>query len=695
MERQFFCICVFALLFACTPVETNSNEPGGGKDGTVHVTGVSLDKTSLSLKQGESAQLNAIITPANATDKSVTWKSDNTGIATVEDGKVTAIKDGTTVITVTTKDGGKTATCNVAVQKNLDPAVTVGTDKLSAVSVVLKGKANLGSSVASDIRIGFQYSKSAGILPSNSTTVDAQDADSDYNYTTVLSVLEPATKYYFRSFVRQNGQDTYGETKEFTTKEISSILETLDATGVESTSAILNAKLDLTDVKYESLEYGFYLGKSATSQNVKFNGREIKENAFSVCAAPLPYKTKYWYKSFVMLDSQTFYGDVKTFTTDFIKVESISLNKTEYTFYAIGNTLTINATILPADASERSLEWSSDNESVATVDKYGKVTAKDNGTATINVSALDGSGVKATCKIEVRPYVTSITLGDLDITVGEQVDVPCTITPSNAYNTTLTWSSDNTTIVEVAENGMATAKSEGKATITASANDGSGVTATCNVVVSPQAPEGAVYMGTHTADGFRLYWATSNLSSSGLCAQPEDYGDYYAWGEVESKEEYSWTNYKFRTSGDHYDNIKFSKYNTKDSYGDVDNKTVLDPEDDAAHVILGGKWRMPTIEEWTELISQCKWTQTTQNGVNGRLVTASNGNSIFLPNGGYREFNGLWSAGILGMYWSPSISINSDSPVWGINYLDGYDKEARLSSEWRYRGLSIRPVVTD
>ena len=127
-----------------------------------------------------------------------------------------------------------------------------------------------------------------------------------------------------------------------------------------------------------------------------------------------------------------------------------------------------------------------------------------------------------------------------------------------------------------------------------------------------------------------LKWATMNVGAS----KPEEYGDYFAWGETEPKKEYSWLNYKFELSTDN--NGPFSKYVTNSSYGTVDNKTVLDPEEDAAHVNWGGSWRMPTEEEWTELRTNCTWTWTTQNGVNGRLVTGPNGKSIFLPAAGRR-----------------------------------------------------------
>ena len=99
-------------------------------------------------------------------------------------------------------------------------AVTVGVNDITANSAVLLGKANLGKTVASDLKLGFQYSKSAGILPSNSVTIFVNDADADYNFMISISKLDPETTYYFRAFIRQNGQDTFGQTKDFTTAQI-------------------------------------------------------------------------------------------------------------------------------------------------------------------------------------------------------------------------------------------------------------------------------------------------------------------------------------------------------------------------------------------------------------------------------------------------------------------------------------------
>ena len=188
---------------------------------------------------------------------------------------------------------------------------------------------------------------------------------------------------------------------------------------------------------------------------------------------------------------------------------------------------------------------------------------------------------------------------------------------------------------------------------------------------------------------YKLYWAKSNLSDKGLCTNPEDYGDYYAWGETEPKESYSWSTYKYGTSS----SGPFFKYNTSDSYGTVDNKTVLEPEDDVARVKLGGEWRMPTDAEWTELRTKCTWTWTTNyngTGVKGQIVTATNGNSIFLPAAGYRRDTKLYDAGSYGYYWSSSLNTDKPSIAWYVNFNSGTVR--RRDYGYRSYGQSVRPV---
>ena len=136
--------------------------------------------------------------------------------------------------------------------------------------------------------------------------------------------------------------------------------------------------------------------------------------------------------------------------------------------------------------------------------------------------------------------------------------------------------------------------------------------------------------------GLSVKWATFNVGAT----SPEDYGDYFAWGETEPKEIYSWATYKWGTSSNQ------TKYNT------TDGKTILDLDDDAAYVNWGGNWRMPSKEEVDELTQQCNWIWTTHNNVNGYKVTGPNGNSIFLPAAGYKGAGPTYPAGEDGLYWT-------------------------------------------
>ena len=181
--------------------------------------------------------------------------------------------------------------------------------------------------------------------------------------------------------------------------------------------------------------------------------------------------------------------------------------------------------------------------------------------------------------------------------------------------------------------------------------------------------------------GLSVKWATCNVGAS----KPEDYGEYFAWGETTTKSTYDWSTYKLCNGS--YDTQ--TKYCTDSSYGTVDNKTVLDKEDDAAAVNWGGAWRMPTKEEQDELRNNCTWTWITQNGVNGYTVTGPNGNSIFLPAAGYRDDSSLIGAGSYGIYWSSSLNTYYTSDAWYVYF---YSSSVYRYYDYRHYGHSVRPV---
>ena len=188
--------------------------------------------------------------------------------------------------------------------------------------------------------------------------------------------------------------------------------------------------------------------------------------------------------------------------------------------------------------------------------------------------------------------------------------------------------------------------------------------------------------------GLSVKWATFNVGAS----TPEEYGDYFAWGETEPKATYYWSTYKWCN-----DSVTtLTKYNTDSSYGTVDNKTQLDLSDDAAHVNWGGDWRMPTEAEWTELREQCTWTRTTQNGVKGYKVTSKkvsySKNSIFLPAAGCRYDSDLSYAGSVGYYWSSSLKAGNPDNACDM-YLDSSDVlYVFMYFGYRSCGRSVRPV---
>ena len=284
-----------------------------------------------------------------------------------------------------------------------------------------------------------------------------------------------------------------------------------------------------------------------------------------------------------------------------------------------------------------------------------------------------------------------------------------TVLPPNASNKRVTWSSSDESVATVSPGGVIKGVSKGIAIITVTTEDG-GKSASCRVsVVESEMPiPEAVDLGLPSG----LKWASFNLGAS----KPEGYGDYYAWGETEPEYDsldpltwkegnnhpysfypatsYEWGVALFTTTNDY----TITKYCCGDNSwaGFVDGKTVLDPEDDAASDHLGGKWRMPTDAEWKELSETCTWNWTSVNGINGRLVTGVNGNSIFLPAAGtflgdsieYRHDSSYYTTES-GYYWSSSL----DTDPYCASDMSFKSNEVKRNSARRVFGLTVRPVT--
>ena len=159
-----------------------------------------------------------------------------------------------------------------------------------------------------------------------------------------------------------------------------------------------------------------------------------------------------------------------------------------------------------------------------------------------------------------------------------------------------------------------------------------------------------------------LLWATCNVGAHA----PEEYGDYFAWGETQPKDAYTETNYTYS-----------------------DNPAILPSDHDAATANWSNGWRMPTKAEFEELYNNTTVTWTQQGGVNGRLFTAANGNSLFLPAAGDRFESSLYDAGDWGFYWSSSLDTDYPNYARGFYFNSGY---CGMNYYGRGYGFTVRPV---
>ncbi len=182
-------------------------------------------------------------------------------------------------------------------------------------------------------------------------------------------------------------------------------------------------------------------------------------------------------------------------------------------------------------------------------------------------------------------------------------------------------------------------------------------------VSEPESPYKAVDLGLSVA------WAEMNVGA----VTPQDYGSYYAWGELTTKDDYSEEAYRYFVN-ERYENI---------------GKNICGTKYDVVRREWGGAWRLPTVEEIEELASKCTWTWTeTPAGVKGYTVTGANGNSIFLPAAGYNASTKVTGAGSKGFYWAGTLSDDYDSAAYNLNF-SGYS--GRWSANRSY-GLTVRGV---
>lgn len=420
----------------------------GEKDASCEVTittpveSVSLDRTSVTLEEGQTTTLEAIVSPNDADDKTVTWTTSDGAVATVVNGVVTAVSEGSA--TISASSGGKPATCSVTVQKGV-----------VAVTSITMNKATLA------LEKGQSETLTATVSPEDATDKTVTWSSSDATIASVdLAGKVTAVKSGRVTITAKAGEKS--ATCELTiTTPVENI--TLDQTSVElveGETASLKATVSPDDADEKTVTW--------TSSNENVVTVSSGGVATAVAEGSATITASAGGKS-AMCQVQV--------QKKVVAVTSVTMNKTSLSLTK-GQTETLTATVLPEDATEKVVTWSSSDGTIASVDQAGKVTAVKSGKATITAMAGEKS---ATCEVSITNPVASVSLDRSSVSLeeGQTTTLMATISPNDADVQTVTWSTSSSSIATV-ENGTVTAVAEGTAIITASAG---GKSATCEITV--------------------------------------------------------------------------------------------------------------------------------------------------------------------------------------------------------------------
>ena len=428
---------------------------------TVNPTGIKLNTNSLKIGKGKSARLVATIEPSNATNKTIRWSSSNTSVAKVVNGTVTGVNTGTATITAETVNGIKASATVKVVSTSIDPtSITV--------------KPTVGT-----IYIGRTTTLTATVLPTNTTDKTVTWISSNTKIATVNNkgVVTGVGAGKVVITARTNNGKT-------ATSTITVVKQTINPTGIKVSPT--SNSINIGDIYYVAATV---LPSNATNKTVTWTSSNAKVatvdkqglvTGIGVGTANITAKTS---------NGKTATSTV-TVVKKTINPTGISLNITNKSIYK-GSSFVLTTTIKPSNATNKSVTWSSSNEKVAVV-KNGTVTGKGNGTATI--TAKTSNGKTATCKVTVTTKVvnpTGISLNATTVKLGvdKSATLVATITPSNATDKTIKWSSSNSKVVKVS-NGKITGLKAGTAVITAATSNNLTATATVTVVAKSVEPTG-------------------------------------------------------------------------------------------------------------------------------------------------------------------------------------------------------------
>jgi uncharacterized protein YjdB len=422
---------------------------------TVNPTSVSLNKTSTTLSVGDGEILIATVLPSNATNKNVTWSTNNSGVATVSNGVIVAKSPGNAAITVATSAGGKTATCQVTVTGNVSPTGV----SLNNTSITLP--------------VGSSSTLVAAVSPSNATNKSVAWSNSSPSVATV-------NNGGLVTGVSAGTAVITATTNEGNKTATCQVTVTPVATGVSLNKTSTTISIGGSETLVATVQ-----PNDAANKNVTWSSNS--PGVAVVNASGLVTGVSAGTATITVLTQQgghTAFCTVNV-TNENIPPTGVTLNKTSTTI-SVGVAETLVATVLPSNATNKNVAWSSSSPSVANVNSSGLVTGVSTGSATIIVSTQQG-GYTAFCSITVNPAhvaPTGVSLNKTAMTLGlgSSETLVATVQPSNATNKNVTWSSSNPSVAMVNASGLVTGVTAGAATIVAATQEG-GHTATCNVTV--------------------------------------------------------------------------------------------------------------------------------------------------------------------------------------------------------------------
>lgn len=418
---------------------------------TVPVTGVTLDKATAELVEGEELVLTAVVNPSDASDKSVTWSSSDNTVATVVNGKVTALKVGIANISVATADGGKTATCQVKVTAQVYPVTGVTLDRTSA-----------------EIVEGDELTLNVTVSPANATNKDVSWTSSDNSVATVSGGKVTALKA--------------GNTKITVTTSDGGKTAVCDVTVIAREYPVTGVALDKTSLE---MEEGDTVTLTATISPANATNKNVSWSSSDNTVATVEDGKVTALKGGAATITVTTADGGKTASCDVvvkstvIKVVSVEISSAPANLSMhIGDEYTFAAKVLPENATDKSVTWKSSATEVVTIDETGKAKALAAGESVITVISTDGS---KTASVTVKVYEPVVEVSSIEITskpssnmmtVGDSFTFTAAVKPENATDKTLKWSSNNSSVLSIeASTGKAKAKIPGEATITVKSAD--------------------------------------------------------------------------------------------------------------------------------------------------------------------------------------------------------------------------------